>query len=94
MDIVRLKNGAEEAESLVVVTMISLDHLIATDVIAFYELVQLCKNPQHKLSGNTGDTLRGLNLVRRDEGIHDSIRNIVLSATSGDGLDMALGSPI
>jgi hypothetical protein len=93
MKAVFLKNGAEEAEVLVRVVMLSLGNLMEQNPIVFYELVQLCKNREHKLFGNTGEILEKLRLVENGE-IHDSIRNVVLSAVEGDGLNIRLTSPL
>ena len=88
-----LKNGAEEAEPLVRVTMMSLQDLMKKDPIGFYELVELCKDRHHKLFGNTGKELVARGLVNGGT-VHDSIRHIVLSAVKGEGLDMTLTNPI
>ncbi len=91
-----LKNGAQEAQSLVEVIMLSLQHLIQDNPIVFYELVMKCRDRSHQFWGDTGKSLKELNLVGpgADDAIHESICNIVLSATEGDGLDMKLVSPI
>lgn len=91
---IRLKNGTEEGRIVVTATMMSLRGLLE-DVetggpIAFYELVMLARDRNHKLFGNTERTLRDRALFP----LHGSIRNIILSAVEGDGLDMTLGSPI
>src|SRR3989338_5617614 len=87
--LVKLKNGSEEAEPLVRVTMMSLQHLMGENPIAFYELVELCKNRNHKMFGNTNEILERLSMVSNGF-VHGSIRNIVLSAVKGEGLDMQL----
>jgi len=88
-----LKNGSEEAEPLVKVTMMSLRNLMETNLIAFYELVCLCRDGKHQLFGNTGEVLGKFSLVSNGQ-VHDSIRNIVLSAAEGEGLDMRLTNPV
>lgn len=70
--------------------MLSLQSLIEDEPIAFYELVMLCRNPSHEPFGNTGQKLVDRMLVEQDGQPHSSIRNIVLSATVGEGLDMKL----
>lgn len=93
METVILKNGAEEAKSGVAVVMMSLENLVQTNPIAAYELVEVCKNPAHKLFGNAGDILNGLGLL--DSGhVHSSVKNVVLSAFEGEGLGMRLTFPI
>lgn len=96
METVILKNGAEEALPLVDVAMLSLRTLMAEKPIVLYELVQLCRDRKHQLFGKSGDDLHALKLIEKHGdgvGVHDSIRNIVLSAVEGDGLEMALGNP-
>lgn len=93
MEQVRLKNGAKEAEVIVKVVMISLDNLVVSNPVAAYELVEMCKDRTHKPFGNTSTVLKEFALIT-DDGVHDSIRNIVLSAFVGDGLDMHLEYPV
>lgn len=90
MDVVKLKNGAEEVEPLVKVTMMVLRDLWTKDVITAYELVMCCRDRDHQPFGNTEQKLRDRSLYP----IHDSIRNIVLSSVTGDLLEMQLGSPV
>ena len=89
-----LKNGQEEFKPLIVVTMLSLRALLAEQPIAFYELVMKCRDRNHQFFGNAGEKLKSLQLVQPGGSIHGSIRNIVLSATSGDDLELVLHSPI
>jgi len=88
-----LKNGASEVRNLVEVTMFVLQSLLAEDPIAFYEMAMLCRNPKHELWGNTRDKLTARSLVESSGQPHSSIRNIVLSAVTGDGFNLTLGSP-
>jgi hypothetical protein len=98
MKLVQLKNGSEELDTLVTVTMVSLESLLQSAPIVFYELVVLCRDSNHQLFGNAGERLEELGLVTLDgtgqAQVHGSIRNVVLSAVTGDGLEMSLGSPI
>lgn len=89
MDTTTLKNGSTEATMFVREMMMSLEFLMDDNVGAFYELVMACRDKEHALFGNAEQVLRDLSLYP----IHDSVRNIVLSAVTGDGLDMVLGSP-
>lgn len=91
METVILKNGAEEVKALVNVTMFSLERL---GPIEFYELVQTCRVRGHVPFGNTQSTLQSLGLLERNGVPYDSIRNIVLSAAVGEGLELRLQSPI
>ena len=93
MEIVTLKNGAEEPKPLVLATMVSLENLVQTNPIVAYELVEVCKNPDHELFGNAGEILTKLALIENGY-VHDSIRNIVLSAFEGEGFEMRLTFPV
>lgn len=93
MNAIVLKNGATELEPLVVATMSSLWSLMRTQPMAVYELVMLCANPNHKVFGNNGETLIDANLMQSDGKVHNSIKNVVSSAITGEGLDMVLNSP-
>jgi hypothetical protein len=97
MESIFLKNGAEESRILVTVTMMSLKALLedASGAIAFYELNEKCKNPAHNFfSDAIIEQLRSLSLIDSSENVHSSIRNIVISAAEGEGLNLCLGSPV
>ena len=97
---VKLKNGSEELDVLVSATMLSLRTLMQENPIAAFELVELCRDPAHKLFGNTRSDLEALSLVGRTADpdgppiVHDSIRHIVLSAAEGEGLELTFGNPL
>ena len=93
MKLLKLKNGSEEPDVLVTSTMMSLRGLLGNNPIAFYELTMKCRDDSHEFFGNTEKDLQGLRLVQTDGKIHKSIRNIVQSAVTGDGLDLSLESP-
>lgn len=97
MEVIKLKNGTEEAAPLVTVGMMALKNLFETRPIHFFELVSLARNSAHVLFGKTGQDLLAQSLVQ-DAGngrytMHDSLRNIVLSAVVGEGLEMRLWDP-
>lgn len=96
-----LKNGAEEAESLVNIVMNSLKNLLnegISGVCASYDLAEACKNPHYKIDNGTAKKLEGLGLlnIQKDGSlkIHESVKNIINSAREGDGLDMSFNNPI
>ena len=93
METVILKNDTEELKVLVQTTMISLENLVNTNPIAAYELVEMCKDVNHKPFGNVGNILEDLGLVNSGQ-VHTSIKNIVLSAFEGDGINLRLTFPI
>lgn len=94
METRKLKNGSEEEAELVAVITAALETLWKEKPIAAYELVQLCKDSEHKLFGMAGQDLASAGLLEPGNRVHDSIRNIVLSAVSGEGFEMTLGSPV
>jgi hypothetical protein len=91
---VRLKSGYEEAQSLVVSTIFQLELLITEDSIAFYEAVMIARNPEQVCFGDRANRLKELAILTRDGRMHDSVRNIIVSAVSGEGLEMRLGNPV
>ena len=92
---IRLKNGSEELSTLVAVTMMSLKNLIKSDPISFFELVSKARDRNHQVfSKHQTNVLVGLGLMEREGNLHNSISNVVLSAVTGDGLDMTLGDPV
>ena len=97
MNEVELKNGSREVSQLIAVTMASLNRLLRDGLaIVVYELVELCRDPKHKPWGQTGDDLKAVGLATCSNGewrVHNSIRNIVLSATSGEGLNIVVSDP-
>ncbi len=93
MKTVVLKNGATESLALVNVTRMSINQLLSSKPMAFYELVEVCRDKNHKIFGTLGDDLIGLALLQNDGQPHGSIKNIVLSAVTGEGMDMTLEDP-
>ena len=95
MKTVVLKNGAEEVKSLVVAIMLSLRTLLAEKPLVFYDLVMLFRDSTYQPFGNAVEDLKALGLVNSDDSsVHESIRNIVLSAAEGEEGEMTLGSPV
>jgi len=100
MEFVKLKNGSEEPVPVVGATMMSLENLLHTYPGHFYELVMKCRDRSYKLLSDSQKVLRALGLIQNEsigyeEGsVHSSIRNVVLSAVEGDGIDMVLGWPV
>jgi len=94
MKTVKLKNGGEEVDTLVTVAMFSLRGLMAEKPTVFFDLVMKCRDSKYVLFGEASKVLQDLALLEPDNIPHDSLRNIVLSAVTGDGLEMTLGSPL
>lgn len=91
---VRLHNGAEESIDVIVVTMMSLQELFWNKPVIVYELVMLARDPSHQLYANTSEVLQQLALVEAKDRMDDSVRNVVLSAVDGEGIDMILRNPV
>lgn len=95
METAKLKNGSEEVASLVTVTMMALDGLMKANPMVLYELNEKCRNSEHKFFNKSMElVLRDLALVGVDGKVHSSVKNIVLSAITGEGLSLVLMSPI
>ncbi|MDQ5852937.1 MAG: hypothetical protein M3380_12900 [Chloroflexota bacterium] len=94
LTLVTLKNGTQVARGVVSPVMRILNDLIQRDRSAFIELVALARDPQHELVGDTAKVVRDTALVDPSGRIHDSYRNIVLSAIEGEGQEMVLISPL
>jgi hypothetical protein len=99
MHMVKLRNGSEEAEPLVVTTSMSLRQLWESGiggVLVLSDLVQICRNdPAYRPFGDNEKVLKDRALLQADGKPHDSIRNVVLSHFDGEGLGLTLiGSPI
>jgi hypothetical protein len=93
MELVKLKNGSEEARVLVVATNLSIKTLMEKNPMAFYDLVEKCRNKDYKFFGDNEKILEDLSLINNGRP-HESIRNIILSSVEGEGLEMTLTSPI
>jgi hypothetical protein len=93
LKMVKLKNDSEAPESAVVTTMRNLDFLMKKNPIAFYELVQKCRNPKHDMLENTNAEVEKLALMQSGS-IHEITKNIILSSVEGEGLGMTLKSPV
>jgi hypothetical protein len=95
--IVRLRNGAEVPEPLVRTTQLAIELLMGTDPIALYELVQVARDPAHVMFGLSGPHCADLSLTEQQAGrwvARNAVRDIVLSATEGEGFDLSLCNPL
>lgn len=97
MQMAKLKNGSEEAFVLVTTTMMALESLMNgfPGVLMASDLVQICRaDPTYSKFGDHEEKLQQLALLQSDGKPHESIRNIVLSAFTGEGLGLKLVNPI
>ena len=93
MKMLTLKNGSEVAEPVVITTMMSLEALMNSNPIAFYELVEKARDSRHQMFGNTRQVVEKTALMNGGS-IHDTVKDVILSAVSGKDLEMSLGSPV
>lgn len=96
-DLVDLKNGAKEANVLVASTMTSLNGLMKGGfggLTQLYDLVMVCRDPKYKIGERNLKALQDLALLESDGQPHSSIKNIVLSAATGEGMELKLSSPL
>ena len=91
MNTVILKSGKIVPESVMSATMAALEHLAKYNLSAFSELMEICRYNNHLI--RFGEELSALSLVQSDGSIHKYVRDIVLSATEGEGSDMKLVRP-
>lgn len=97
LEVVTLRNGAQEAKPLVAIIWAGIRKLLDDPMgggIVMYELVMKCRDSNHQFFGNTGDRLKALRLVELNGAVHNSIRNIVLSSAEGEGLQMSFRCPV
>lgn len=99
MDMVQLRNGSEETESIVRVVTAGLQNILKNTMgaLAFHDLVVLCRDPEREETSSTRmtiDELKENGLVQVDGTVNQSIRNVVLSSAEGEGLEMQFVSPI
>lgn len=94
--LMKLKNGSEEPAPLVAVTVLSLKKLFEsddmTDMLALYDLARGAKDRSYDMSF-TSKRLRDLGLLDHAGRMHDSIRNIAVSALTVEGDTVKLASP-
>ena len=94
MDTVQLKNGTEEAKPAVMATMLSLEHLASNDPTVLYDLLMRCQDRDYQWFGDNQATAEKLSLMLPNNHIDDTVKNIVLSAVTENGLDISLGNPV
>ncbi|MEO8402870.1 MAG: hypothetical protein ABI597_13945 [Gammaproteobacteria bacterium] len=91
--LIKLKNGAEVSEAALLSTMKALESF-EKNVLALYELLEKCRNPEHKMFGNTKKLAEDAGLLIGDK-IHQDTKNIILSAVESHGsLKFSVSMPI
>jgi hypothetical protein len=94
MELVELKDGSTVPEPTVHTTLMSLRVVRDKHPLALFQAVQIARNAGHVPLGSLGDVLSGYGLTDADGVMHDDIRHIILSAATGDALNLALTNPV
>jgi hypothetical protein len=97
MEMIALNNGSTEPQPAVVATFMSLSGLWKEGIggmCAVVDLVERCKNPQHPIDRVSEAKLKSLALIGPDGRIHQTVKNVTLSAAKGESFDMTLVSPV
>jgi hypothetical protein len=84
--------GTPEATPLVAVIEMAVAHLFGEHPGVAYDLVMIARDPDYKPFGTNGDALQQWSLIGPGNDMHESIRNIVLDCTEGEGLEMRFRS--
>lgn len=74
--------------------MLALQSLIENHPVAFYEMVTLCRDPDHEIWGDMGEILQDSKLVKPNGRVRPEVREIVLNAVEGEDMNMQLVSPV
>lgn len=88
-DTIKLRTGVETYKPMLLVVTTALRHLLNSNPIAFYEVVMLARNPNHKMFGNTAAILEGLKLLVAGR-LDNSTRDIILASVDGEGTSMQM----
>ena len=94
MQVIKLKNGSTELEPLIQATMLNINTLVEKDPLAIIDLVLKARDNSYQFFGDAEATLQRMGLIQKGGRIHQSIKNIVLSAAEGEGLDISIGNPV
>ena len=89
----KLKNGSYLEIVLVTQIMERLRLLGKNHPIPFDQFVKCCRNRSSVILSATIIPIRRMDLVKEGDLISDDVRNVVLSAVEGDGLQLKLGTP-
>lgn len=94
MRTVRLKNGTNEVVKLVKMTMFNLREMMNSEPMVILELVEKCRYDAYIFWGDFEQRLKDRSLILPNGRVHQSIKNVVLSAFEGEGMDIVLVDPI
>lgn len=90
-----LRNGVEAATAVVVVTFTHLKKMFHEEPLCFWDAVMIARDPNYQPFGTNGHKLVGWGILDNDEKtMHAAIREVILAAVEGDGLEMKLVNPV
>lgn len=92
--IVSLRNGGEVARVVVATTLITLRKFEADHPSTLRSLALLAANPGHDVPAEDLDRLVAYGMADSTPALHESVRDIVVSAVEIDGADVRLVSPV
>lgn len=83
-DPITLRTGVEVPQGVARATRLALLNLLQSGHgVALYELLELCRNPQHSLFGNSAEVLEKGGVLFEGR-LHGAIRDVVLASFDGD----------
>jgi len=99
-DATRLRTGTVVHKGVLMTTMLALGTLADSArngnlgaVLALSDAVSLARDPGYTLFPSCEESLNRCGLLQ-DGAMHDAIRDVILAATEGDGMDLQIVSPL
>lgn len=92
-----LRSGTAVSETLITAVIAKCEDLFTFGLgaeRAIFELVELCKHKDYKLTSTSKAILQDVGLCDSRSFIADDVREIVLQSAIGSGLDMNFISPL
>jgi hypothetical protein len=74
--------------------VLNLEVLTKNDPMAVFDLVMKARDNNYQFFGDAEMRLQEHGLVEKNGQIHESIKNIVLSAFEGEGIDIVFVNPV
>ena len=93
-EIVVLNNDTEGDRSVVMRVVSDLKNLKEKEYFGFYNIVMKCKDNDYKISSNLWEVCRKLGLIQDDWNINIFVKNIILSATQVEWINIKLINPV
>lgn len=94
VEMVMLLNGKPAPKPLVMSVNAAIEIMFQEKILAFWMLVFFCRRETTSIQGSCREYLIDAMILERDGSVHPSIRDIVLSSTTGEGLFIKYRNPI